>query len=198
MAKCSVNDCNTKARASGLCTKHYARIRLTGTIDPGPKAQAPIEERFKRHFFQGEADVCWLWTGTLNHSGYGLIAVGTKSAGQLLAHRVSWTIANGEMPEGKWVVMHSCDRPACVNPKHLRLGTQAENLQDMRAKDRGFGGFSVAPIQGDKHHSAKFTEAQVREIRASTENSTLMAKRLGVNRASIIKIRARVTWKHLD
>lgn len=197
MAVCSVDGCGSKSRANGLCNKHLMRMRLTGTTDPGNRAEAPIQERLGRHFKKLGPNDCWLWLSTTNANGYGLIAAGRKGEGQLLAHRVAWEIANGPMPKGTWVVMHMCDMPACVNPAHLKLGTQTDNLRDMRSKHRDHEGFAIEPIRGEAHHCANFTEADVRAIRASTESSTVIAERYGVHRTSIIKIRSRKTWKHV-
>lgn len=197
MAMCSVDGCESKSRANGLCNKHLMRWRLTGTTNAGGKGHAPIQERLGRHFVKGPVDECWLWKSTTNKHGYGLIAVGGKGEGQLLAHRVAWEIANGPIPKGTWVVMHTCDTPTCVNPAHLKLGTQSDNLLDMRAKRRGHDGFAVDPIRGEAHHDARFTEDDVRAIRASSESSTVIAERYGVHRTSIIKIRSRKTWKHV-
>jgi hypothetical protein len=98
------------------------------------------------------------------------------------------------MPKGDWVVMHTCDIPACVNPRHLVRGTQSENVKDMQAKLRHV----VHLINGESHHSARFTEQQVRDIRASSLGSRQLAEQYGVNIASIQKIRSRKTWKHIE
>lgn len=80
---------------------------------------------------------CWEWTGFLDNKGYGRMnvarttGVGRTSQG---AHRVSWVIENGPIPNGLHV-LHSCDNPKCVNPGHLRLGTHQDNMKD--ASERG-------------------------------------------------------------
>jgi hypothetical protein len=77
---------------------------------------------------------CVEWTGYRNSKGYGLTWVREENC-QRLAHRVLWERERGPIPEGM-VIMHTCDNPPCVNLEHLRLGTQAENLADMKAKGR--------------------------------------------------------------
>lgn len=79
---------------------------------------------------------CWEWTGTKNRQGYGV--VGLYIAGAAIgvpAPRLQWMHHHGEIPDGH-VVLHKCDNPPCVNPDHLSIGTQADNLADMRAKGR--------------------------------------------------------------
>jgi hypothetical protein len=77
---------------------------------------------------------CWLWLGQRHkRDGYGLIKGTTNQP--LRAHRVFYTIFNGEIPEGM-VVCHSCDTPACVNPDHLWVGTHADNQRDKTQKGR--------------------------------------------------------------
>jgi hypothetical protein len=78
---------------------------------------------------------CHEWLGAKNAKGYGVINLGRRGAGVALAHRVAFELGAGEIPPGA-VVMHRCDNPGCVNPRHLKLATQWENLQDMGRKGR--------------------------------------------------------------
>ena len=77
---------------------------------------------------------CWIWSGGTNGCGYGMNKVKGKT---VLAHRLSAAMVIGRMPHGSEVVMHKCDVPSCINPRHLVVGTQAENMKDMIGKRRG-------------------------------------------------------------
>ena len=93
---------------------------------------------------------CLLWTGAAKPSGYGNINVDGRTES---THRAAYMAFNGEIPHGM-VVCHHCDTPACVNPDHLFIGTQKDNLSDMDAKgrrvvSRRFG--NANPMYGRKH-----------------------------------------------
>jgi hypothetical protein len=150
--------------------------------------RTPLAQRFAR-FVQKADDPsgCWLWTGSMcNH--YGQIGNGAD-ARPLLAHRASWLITHGPIPDGLYV-LHRCDNGRCVNPAHLFLGTQRQNIHDMIAKGRD-------RITGERAHQAILTSDQVREIRRSTESARVIAKRLGVAFQTISDVRRRKNWKHV-
>jgi len=95
----------------------------------------PLEERFFEKVKKG--DGCWQWTAGKNGVGYGMIR--THDRTKEGAHRVSYALAYGEVPKGRWV-LHRCDNPSCVKPEHLFLGDGSANSQDMHSKGRGWGG----------------------------------------------------------
>jgi hypothetical protein len=96
----------------------------------------PLEERMLNKFRVDGATRCWLWTAAQDKKGYGVIQEGGFYAPKnLLAHRASWMIHCGDIPEGL-CVLHRCDRPPCINPDHLFLGTVRDNHADMDNKGR--------------------------------------------------------------
>jgi len=149
--------------------------------------------RFMSKVDIGGSDDCWLWTGTLDKDGYGVMGVGDR---KIRAHRVSWAIHNGPIPEGM-CVCHRCDVPGCVNPAHLFLGTQADNMRDMTIKGRSVQ-HPASP--GEGHPCAKLTEAQVLAIRAECANGatqTRLAERFRISSAAISRIVRREAWGHV-
>jgi len=127
---------------------------------------------------------CWLWTGGLLWNGYGAF----KHQGHpRRAHRVSWELANGPIPEGMQV-LHTCDVRSCVNPDHLFLGSQLANMHDMIRKGR-----KVAS-PGERNGMAKLTAAQAAEIRADTRVQRAIAQDYGVSQSLVSLIKLGVTW----
>jgi hypothetical protein len=104
------------------------------------------------------------------------------------AHRVSWRLHYGEIPEGL-VVCHKCDNPSCVRPNHLFLGTNKENQVDMVLKGRG--------RIGVKNGRSKLTEEQVIELKESKLQTKHLMTQYGVNGATVRKIKRGILWSHL-
>lgn len=111
------------------------------------------------------------------------------------AHRVSYELANGPIPDGMHV-LHKCDNQPCVNPAHLFLGTHTDNMHDMDAKGR--------KPRGERTLRNKLTEADVREIRSRFErkgvkftNAPELAARYGVTSGTVINAARGITWSHL-
>lgn len=133
----------------------------------------------------GGENSCWLWTGHLDHDGYGRCRFDGKWAG---AHRVAWRLTYGEIPE-ELCVCHACDVRSCCNPKHLWLGSNADNTADMVAKKRNHF--------GENHHKAKLTWDDVRAIRYRFKHGILgktLAKEYGVWPTNISMIVTGATW----
>lgn len=112
-----------------------------------------ILERFESKYIPEPNSGCWLWLGSKTLTGYGYFRVGNKMK---RAHRVSFELFKGNIP-GNLYVLHACDNPSCVNPNHLSLGTQKDNMRDMIGKGRLY--------PSEKHPKVKLTTDQVIEIR---------------------------------
>lgn len=133
---------------------------------------------------------CVETTYARKESGHGMASV-FGSTKKVLHHRLVYCQSHNlslDDIKGK-VVMHTCDNPACINPAHLRLGTQADNIADRNAKGR--------QAKGVTHSSNKLTPDQVLQIRNSKEDRHKLAKLYGVTAQSISDIRLNKTWKHL-
>lgn len=141
----------------------------------------------------GGADACWNWTSALDDDGYGeakRIIDGKRVSG---AHRLAWTVANGNIPDGLWI-LHKCDNRACCNPSHLFLGDAAANNADMIRKGRGMG------PRGELSGHAKLTAPEVIEIRrlhADGVTQRAIAAQFKVGFKAVCKIVHRERWAHI-
>ncbi len=136
-----------------------------------------------------KAKDCWKWLAAKSKFGYGKIR---RPGGEDdTAHRVSWELHNGPIPEGQ-CVLHKCDNPSCTNPKHLFLGDTQDNKDDCVAKGRH--------SRGEKVNTAKLTEQEVLAIReacAKGANKEKLATKYRVGRSTIFRIASRKIWKHI-
>lgn len=170
----------------------YSRIRL-GLIKVNQ--YSPILHKFWKYLNkQGpvhpEHGRCWVWTRCLDKDGYGQFQV----LGECKAHRVSYRLLVGEIPKGM-KVLHKCDNPSCVNPAHLFLGTNDDNMKDMSNKGRA--------AKGETNGNSKLTKADVLEIRArykprhKRDGRGHLAVEFGVEEYYITHIIRRKVWKHI-
>lgn len=138
---------------------------------------------------------CWLWNGSIGAGGYGTVSDRGKNR---KAHRVSWAQHNGAaLPPPHIKVCHRCDTPACVNPAHLFLGTQADNVADMVAKGRQRGG----GLLGSAHPRARLDEQSVSDIRLILSTGVPqrpIARLYGVSPMTISRIASNKLWTHVE
>lgn len=156
-----------------------------------PRKGAPLRERFWSKVRRGPIGSCWLWVAGTDGSGYGMFAPNGNTIG---AHRVSWVLEMGEIPDGL-CVLHQCDNPPCVNPTHLFLGTHQSNSDDKCRKGRQYH-----PV-GEKNGRSKLLSADVKKIhelflRASLSKEAL-GRQFGVSSTTIRHILTGETWPHL-
>lgn len=144
--------------------------------------RAPAVERFWAKVQIGRPDECWTWTAAKTRKGYGNF----RTTETRLAHRYSYELAYGEIPNGLHVC-HHCDNPSCVNPRHLFISNNWGNVQDRDEKNR------VA--HGSKHRAAKLTEFDVAFIRRSGRTVTNLSAMFGVSAATISEIRSGKSWR---
>lgn len=172
-----------------------------GVIEMRLTRVGSVNERFFDRVEINLLSGCWVWTGSKNAKGYGYLSGVVngerlvKKSQNMLAHRVSWIIHIGPIPDGNGahgtVVMHTCDNPACVNPVHLRLGTQAENVKDMGAKGRHVVG-EWQKRKGIEHFRSAFKDQADIDLICSTKGKTQeLAERFGVDVCTIKRIRRR-------
>lgn len=162
-------------------------MRTYGDLDH-VRTYPSIKERFWAKVDRSGA--CWLWTGGRRGDGYGAFtAPGRNSYG---AHRFSYELHHGSIPDGM-CVMHTCDMPICVNPAHLRLGTNKENAADSARKARR--------PRGSRQSQAKLTEGQVLDLRARYAAGGVTQKQLAaefqVSHALVSFIVTRKVWRHI-
>lgn len=143
---------------------------------------------------------CWEWHGARLTNGYGFLFAGPtyeRNERFVKAHRISWEIHNGDVPDGL-CVLHHCDNPPCVNPSHLYVGTRADNAHDRAVRKRG----KEQHQNGEQNDNAKLTEAQVRAIivelqKLPRRSQTLIAEQYGVKQPQVSRIMRRKSWAHL-
>lgn len=134
---------------------------------------------------------CLVWTGDKSKRGYGRIRINRV---RKFAHRVAYELSKGAIPVGL-VVMHSCDNPSCINPAHLSVGTQGENVNDMHQKGR------TNYLTGDLHPKEKLTKEIVELIRNRhvkshrTNGAAALAREFNVSKQAVLALLNNVTWK---
>ena len=157
-----------------------------------PPRALPLRIRFQRYY--QETSSCWNWTGAISPYGYGCFGISSNRRAEH-AHRVSYRLYVGPIPEGMFV-LHRCDNRRCVNPKHLLLGTQEDNMDDMMAKGRRAYGDKVAN-KGEANPRAKLTEQQVRRIRRlkGRLQSRIIARIYGIEKSAVLRIWNGKLWR---
>lgn len=206
-----------KRSAASVKTRAAPLPAIKRKRDAGIVLTLEQSDNFFSHVTKTES--CWLWTGSKNEKGYGRC---DADYGSGYAHRVSFLIHNGQIPDGL-LVLHHCDVPGCVNPGHLFLGTDADNAHDRDAKGRRVSSFGdrngsrthpellrrgdnhparARPdylARGDAHRRSKLSSEKVVIIRSRYASGLVsqkqLAKEFGVDRSVIGDCISRKTWR---
>jgi len=146
-----------------------------------------MSDKFWAMVAVSSSDACWVWVGRRDKYGYGVFSVNGKQVG---AHRVSWSLANGEIQDGMHI-LHRCNNPSCVNPSHLYAGTHRQNMDDMIA---------AGSKKGVKNGQAKLTDKDVVAIRkkcAAGSTMAEMSREYGMSFMAISNLVHMRSWKHV-
>lgn len=171
-------------------------------LSPSPTNKRPrrvhvyltVRQRFDQKWVEDTETGCWIWIASCESAGYGRLDCLPRDErkGHWLAHRLSYELYIGPIPEGL-VVRHICNNPPCVNPAHLRLGTSADNVADMHKAKRGRGGRKPGTPEL-LHENAFFDVLTIQAIRTSTISSAEIARLTGYDRSGVSKIRLRKNY----
>jgi hypothetical protein len=155
MKSCSIENCENKYSGKGFCNKHYQKNKKHGDPLVG-KTNSQNKAGSKEYISENsEIDIngCWIWKRYKDKKGYGLL---TFKGNPILAHRLSYLTFVGEIPNNLFV-LHTCDNPTCVNPKHLFLGNHQDNMKDRNNKNR--------QAKGEDNGRSKLVQEEANEIR---------------------------------
>jgi hypothetical protein len=187
---CSVDGCPNKYHGRGYCDKHYQRFIDHGDVNHvrGPKYKTPLEA-YESNVIKNNDNECWGWKGKDNGKCYGILSYKPEP---WAIHRYSYTIHNGIIPNGMYV-LHKCDNPICSNPKHLFLGTNLDNINDMLQKGRNAKG-EMLPHTSINSETALI----IKEMLSFDKRMIDISRQLKVGYSLVNAIKRNNSWKHVQ
>lgn len=187
--QCSAPGCERTAKSKGLCTKHYTRLIRYGDIQTTKIIVGDNISRLKSSMIVSVAG-CWEWS-KFKKNGYGVTALNGKLE---QAHRASWMVFRSEIPAGMQI-NHKCHNRACINPDHLYIGDQLQNMKDMADANRGKW------HKGSDNSQSKLNEESVKEIRLMIDSGATnrsIAAFFDVSQSCISQIKNGRIWTHVE
>lgn len=182
---CTINSCQRPVEGFGFCSLHYQRLKRLGTPHLTKQSE---ESRFWSLVDKKKKSDCWNWKGFITKYGYGQMST-NKLTSSRFAHRYSYVLHKGSIPEGMYVC-HTCDNRKCVNPLHLFLGDHLENMNDMVRKGRA--------ARGERSAHVKLKVKDVLKIRNSDLSNSELARMFSVSNATITLIKNNKNWGWLN
>lgn len=185
---CTVSGCGKSHKSNGLCLMHYTRMIRHGDLDRVSVIRGDDKKRMINSVDIDDSG-CWNWIKSIN-MGYGVTSLRGKRE---QAHRASWMVFVGEIPNGMQI-NHKCHNKMCINPDHLYVGTQKENMRDMEDAGR------AVRCVGGRNGNSKLSEMDVLEVKKmimdGKKNDEISLK-FSVSRSTIQFIRIGKTWGHV-
>lgn len=199
MTQCLAQPCDANMETScrGYCMRHYRRLLKYG--DPYEVAFTYLKfdsVDLELHFWRQASltandEKCWEWQGDADKDGYGRIRIDGK---RFRAHRLAFFFEHKRHPSDDLQVLHSCDNPCCINPKHLREGTPQDNADDVKARHRQY----VSPTE--KHYNAELEPDTVRYVKRQKQlgrENIAIARELDISNKMVWDIDHGKSWKHI-
>lgn len=186
---CTIDGCNKPAFHKTWCSAHYGRWKRNGDPLAGRTPEGSTVEFMRTVALSISTDECVRWPFGLDSKGYGRFSLNKKSIG---AHQMACEHHNGPRPHAGLDAAHKCGNRWCINPRHLRWATKAEN-----ALDRVEHG---THNRGSRNAGAKLTEDQARQIKAlrGTASYAQVAGMFGVSMTTVRKIMLGLKWAWLE
>lgn len=158
------------------------------------RVRESLEKRLAESLRVNDETGCIEWVkSAVFNNGYGKIST-TREIGPVRAHRLSWILVNGAIPDG-YILLHSCDNPKCCNVEHMRVGTKKQNTADMLARDRHFTPFSE--MRGERNTNCSISEITAKRIVVAEGSMKDLSTVFSTSRKVISDIKTRKSWKYL-
>lgn len=193
---CSVEGCDRGHFGLNFCKMHYRRFKkygFTGMVGTEQNLYSLSRPNDLKKFFLSNIRIskegCYEWIGKKNNDGYGTLTIDKKTSS---VHRYMAALSLGFDIKSELCVLHKCDNPCCINPEHLFIGTQEENIQDMVRKKRIRVG-SSKPLSKLNEDSVK----KIKELLLAGMFQYEIAKMFNIDRTIISRINTGEAWKHV-